>query len=50
MEKGGMDSLAARGPPKAPAAHKFDPSKSNAIAAINLEERGQLEGPHPRGC
>ena len=31
-------------------AHKFDPSKSNAIAAINLEERGQPEGPHPRGC
>jgi len=50
MEKGGVDSLATRGPPKTPAAHKFDPSKSNAIAAINLEERGQPEGPHPRGC
>jgi len=50
MEKGGVESLATRGPPKTPAAHKFDPSKSNAIAAINLEERGQPEGPHPRGC
>merc|ERR1719392_600337 len=50
MEKGGVESLATRGPPKTPAAHKFDPSKSNAIVAINLEERCQPQGPQPRGC
>jgi len=44
MESGGMESL-ERGPPKPNPAHHFDPSKSNAIAAINLEER---EGPMPR--
>jgi len=47
MESGGMESL-NRGPPKPSSVHKFDPRKSNAIHAINMEEKEEAQ--KPRGC